>query len=64
MYNHTLYRGRKNICGYFLKAFNTKKNILKSHINNRFEINGKQRIQMHKNSENVNSKNMKKKINK
>ena len=25
MYNHTLYRGRKNICGYFLKAFNTKK---------------------------------------
>ena len=43
MYDHTLHRGRKHFCRYFLQAFSREK-ILKSHIKDCFKINDKQRI--------------------
>ena len=42
MHDHTLHRGRKHFSCYFLQAFSREK-ILKSHIKDRFKINGKQR---------------------
>ena len=45
MYNHTLHRGKKQFCHYFLQAFITAE-TLKCHIQDYFKINGKQRIEM------------------
>ena len=39
MYDHTLHRGRKHFCRYFLQVFITEE-LLKSHIKDCFEING------------------------
>ena len=50
IYNHTLHRGRKLICRYYLHAFSTEE-VLKRHIKNYFKINGKQRIIMPKTDE-------------
>ena len=60
MYNHTLLRGRKYFCRYFLQVFTTEE-ILKCHIKDCFQINGKQRTIMPKKSEDVKFKNMKEK---
>ena len=49
MYDHTLHCGRKLI-RHCLQAFSTEE-ILKRHIKDCFEINGKQRIQMPKKGE-------------
>ena len=40
MYDHALHHGKKHCCGYCLQAFGTEE-ILKHHINDYFEINGK-----------------------
>ena len=47
MYDHTLHRGRKHFCRYYLQAFSTEE-ILKRHIKDCFTINGKQRINISK----------------
>ena len=47
LYDHTLHRRRKHICCYCLQAFCTEE-ILKSHVNECFKINGKQMIQLPK----------------
>ena len=52
MYDHTLHRGRKHFCHYFLQAFSTEE-ILKCHIKGSFKINGKQNIIMPKKGEYV-----------
>ena len=61
MYDHTLHRGRKHFCRYFLQAFSTKE-ILKFHINDCFKINSKQMIKMPKKGEYVRFKNYERKI--
>ena len=61
MYNHTLYRGRKHICHYSLQAFSTTE-VLKSHVNDCFRINGKQMVQLSKTGEYVRFKNCENKI--
>ena len=61
MYDHTLRRGRKHFCRYYLQAFSTEE-ILKSHIKDCFKINGKQRIIMPKKGEYVKFKNYERKI--
>ena len=58
MYDH---RGRKHFCRYCLQAFSAEE-ILKSHIKDRFKVNGKQRIIMHKKGEFVKFKNYERKI--
>ena len=45
MYDHTLHRRRKHFCRYCLQAFSSEE-ISKSHIKDRFKINGKQRTIM------------------
>ena len=52
IYVHTLHRGRKHFCRYYLQAFSTKE-ILKLHIKDCFKINGKKRIKMPKKGEYV-----------
>ena len=42
MYYHTLDRGRKHFCGYYLQAFRSEE-ILKTHIKDCFKVIGKQR---------------------
>ena len=61
MYDHTLHRGRKHICLYCLQAFSTAK-ILKSHVNDLFNINGKQMVKMPKKGEYVRFKFYERKI--
>ena len=48
MYDHLLHRGRKHFCCYCLHAFITEE-VLKCHIKDCFNINGKQTIKMPKN---------------
>ena len=60
MYDHTLHHQRKDFCCYCLQAFSTEE-MLKSHINNCFKINGKQIIQMPKEGEYVKIENGKRK---
>ena len=62
MYDHTLYRGRKHFCCYFLKDFSVIE-ILKSHANDCLKINGKQMIEMPKKGEYVRFKNYERIIN-
>ena len=45
MYGNTLYHEKEHFCRYCLQAFSTHE-ILKRHIKDCFEINGKQRITM------------------
>ena len=45
MFNHTLHRERKHSCCYYLQTYNTVE-ILKSHVNDCFKINGKKMIKM------------------
>ena len=47
MQDHTLHRGRKHFCRYCLQAFSIEE-ILKRHIKDCIEINGKQRDVMPK----------------
>ena len=47
IYDYTLHRGRKDFCRYFLQAFSSEE-LLKSHIKDCIEINGKQRVIMPK----------------
>ena len=47
MYDYTLHRGRKDFCRYCLQAFSSEE-LLKSHIKDCIEINGKQRVIMPK----------------
>ena len=61
MYDHALNRGRKQICRYCSQDFSTVE-ILKSHINDCFKINGKQMFKIPKRSENVRFKNYERKI--
>ena len=61
MYDHTLHRGRKHFCRYFLKAFSTKETS-KYHIKNCFKINYRQRIKMSKKGEYIKFKNFERKI--
>ena len=61
MYDHSLHRGRKHCCRYFLHAFITE-GTLKLHIKDCFKINDKQRIIIPKKGENVALKNYERKI--
>ena len=61
MHDHSLHRGRRHFCRYFLHAFITEK-ILKRHIKDCFKINGKQTIKMPKKGECVKFKNFARKI--
>ena len=61
MYDHTLHRGRKHFCYYCLQAFSPEE-ILKSHIKDCFEINGKQTIMVSKKGEYIKFKNFERKI--
>ena len=56
IYDHSLHRERKHFCRYCLHAFITEE-ILKHHIKDCFEINGKQTIKMPKKGEYVKFKN-------
>ena len=53
MYNQTLHRDRKHFCCYCFQSFSTAQ-ILERHVNDCFEINGKQVIKMTKEGETVN----------
>ena len=61
MYDHSLHRGRTNICRYCLHAFITEEN-LKRHIKDCFKINSKQTIKMPNKGEYVKFKNFEKNI--
>ena len=61
MYDHLLHRRRKHFCHYCLHTF-IDKDILKRHIKNCFQINGKQAIKMPKKGEYVKFKNFERKI--
>ena len=61
MYNQTLHRDRKHFCHRFLLSFSTEK-ILERHVNDWFEINGKQMIKMAEIGEKENKKKNKIKI--
>ena len=61
MYDHSLHRGRKHFCRFCFHAFIMEEN-LKRHINDCFEINGKQAIKMPKKGEYVKFKNFERKI--
>ena len=54
--------GRKYFCSFYLQTFSTEE-ILKCHIKDCFEINGKQRIKMLKKVNTLNSNIMKGKQN-
>ena len=56
MYGHTLHRGRKHFCQYYLQAFSTEKK-LRRHIKDCSKINDKQRVIMPKEVEYVNLRN-------
>ena len=56
MYDHTLHRRRKHFCRYCLQAFSSEE-ISKSHIKDRFKINGKQRTIMPRKGEFVKFRN-------
>ena len=60
MYEHTLHRGRKHFCRYWLHVFVTE--ILKRHIKDCFKLNDKERIIKPKIGEYVKFKNFKRKI--
>ena len=53
MYDHTIHRGRKQVCSFCLQNFNTKK-ILKRHFKD-----VKQRIKIAKNSKTIKLQNLK-----
>ena len=61
MCNHTLHRGRRHFCCYCLQAFRATE-ILESHVNDRFEINGKEIIKPLKKGEYVRFKKYERKI--
>ena len=61
MYDHSLHRGRKNVCRYCLHAFITAE-ILKPHIKDCYKTNGKEAIKMPKKGEFVKFKNFQRKI--
>ena len=61
MYGHSLHRGRKHFCRYSLHAFNTEE-ILKHHIEDCFQISGKQTIKMPRKSEYVEFKNFERNV--
>ena len=61
MYDHTLHRRRKHFCCYCLQAFSPEE-ILKGHIKDCFEINGKQTIIVPKKCEYIKFKNFGRKI--
>ena len=61
MYDHSLHRGRKHFCRYCLYAFITEE-VLKHHIKDFFQINGKQTIKMRKKCEYVKLKNFERKV--
>ena len=61
MYLHTLYHGRKYFSRYCLQAFSTAE-ILKSYVNDCFEINLKKKIKMPKKDEYARFKNYERKI--
>ena len=61
MYDHSLHRGRKHFCRYFLYAFITEE-ILKRDIKDYFKINGKQTIKMPKKGKYIKFKNFERKI--
>ena len=61
MYDHSLHRGRKHFCRYYLQVFSTEE-MLKSHINGCFKINSKQRIIMPKKGEFAKFENYERKI--
>ena len=58
MYYHSLHCRRKHFCRYYLHASITEE-ILKRHIKDCFNINGKQRVMMSKKGEYVKFKNLK-----
>ena len=58
MYYHSLHCRRKHFCRYCLHASTTEE-ILKRHIKDCFNINGKQRVMMSKKGEYVKFKNLK-----
>ena len=58
MYYHSLHCRRKDFCRYCLHASITEE-ILKCHIKDCFNINGKQRVMMSKKGEYVKFKNLK-----
>ena len=58
MYYHSLHCRRKHFCLYCLHASITEE-ILKRHIKDCFNINGKQRVMMSKKGEYVKFKNLK-----
>ena len=47
MFHHILHHQRKHFCCYCLQVFSTEE-ILKCHLKDCFEFNGKQRIKMPK----------------
>ena len=61
MYDLSLHRGRKHFCRYCLHAF-IKEEILKRHIKDCLEINGKQKVIMPKKGEYIKFKNFERKI--
>ena len=61
MHNQTLHLDRKHFCHYCLQYFTTAQ-ILERHVNNSFEINGKQMMKMDKKGETVKFKNYTRKI--
>ena len=61
MYDHTVNRGRKHFCRYFLQCFSTKE-ILIFHVNDCFKINDKQKIKILKKCQYVRVKNYARKI--
>ena len=60
VYDHTLYCRRKHFCRYCLQAF-IREEILKSHIESCFKINGKQTFTMFKKMNMLNLKILKEK---
>ena len=61
MYDHSLHRGKKHFCRFWLYAFITQE-ILKRHIKDCLKIFGKQTIKMPKKREYVKFKNFERKI--
>ena len=61
MYDYSLHRGRKYFCGYCSQYFITEE-ILKRHIKDCLNINGKQTIKMNKKGKYVKFKNFERKI--
>ena len=58
MHDHTLHRGRRYFCRYFLQAFRTAEK-LKFQFKYCFKINGKQKIKMPKKMNTLNLEIMK-----